>query len=272
MQIRPYPQPSARPARSREDINALIIDWQSDGDQGARDAVFEQFKPLARRLARRYRTSHEPFDDLLQVAFVGLLGAIERFDPTRGATFASFAIPTILGELKKYFRTTGWAVHVPRRQQEMSLHIEQAAHDIVARTGRHPNVSALAEYLEVSTEDVVAGLDAGAAHYAMSLDAPLAPDEPGDPDRLIDTIGRDDDGYALSETTASLATAIALLPHCERQALSLRLQRNLKQTEIAAELGCSQMQVSRLLRRAAIRVREMTTSPQQLGGRPRLSC
>jgi RNA polymerase sigma-B factor len=272
MQIRPEPQPAARPPSSCDDINVLIAAWQSDGDQSARDAVFKQFKPLARRLARRYRTSQEPFDDLLQVAFVGLLGAIERFDPTRGATFGSFAIPTILGELKKYFRNTGWAVHVPRRQQEMSLHIEQAVHAIVARTGRRPNVSALAEYLEVSTEDVLAGLDAGAAHYAMSLDAPLATDEPDDPGRLIDTIGRDDDGYALSEATASLASAIALLPHCERQALALRLRCNLKQTEIAAELGCSQMQVSRLLRRAATRVREMTANPQPLGGSPRRPC
>jgi len=269
MQIPPHPQVSARPLNSRDDVNALIAVWQSEGDRSARDAVFEQFKPLARRLARRYRTSHEPFEDLLQVAFVGLLGAIERFDPTRETTFGSFAIPTILGELKKYFRNTGWAVHVPRGQQEMSLHIEQAVRAIVARTGRHPNVSALAEYLEVSTEDVLAGLDAGAAHYAMSLDAPLAPDEPDDPDRLIDTIGCDDDGYALSETTASLTAAIARLPHCERHALSLRLKGNLKQTEIAAELGCSQMQVSRLLRRAAIRVRDMTASSHQFAPRRR---
>lgn len=244
-----------------DDVDVLIASWQTDGDTDARDAVFEQFAPLARRLARRYRTPHEPFEDLLQVAFVGLLGAIERFDPTRGSSFGSFAIPTILGELKKYFRNTGWAVHVPRGQQEMALHIEHAIREIVARTGHQPNVAQLAQYMEVENEDILAGLDAGTAHYAMSLDAPLTPAEPDDPDRLIDTMGQEDDGYALAETTASLTAAIARLPHCERQALSLRLERGLKQTEIAAELGCSQMQVSRLLRRAAIRLRDMTAIP-----------
>lgn len=251
------------------DVDALIAAWQSDGDEHARDAVFDQFAPLARRLARRYRTPHEPFDDLLQVAFVGLLGAIERFDPTRGCSFGSFAIPTILGELKKYFRNTGWAVHVPRGHQEMALRIEQALREIVARTGRNPGVRELAEYLEVDTEDVLAGLDAGNAHYAMSLDAPLTPSEPEEPDRLIDTMGREEEGYALTEATASLASAIARLPHCERQALSLRLERDLKQTEIAEELGCSQMQVSRLLRRAAMRLREMTELPEDSASRRR---
>jgi RNA polymerase sigma-B factor len=165
----------------------------------------------------------------VQIGSVGLLGAIDRFDPSRETGFAGFAIPTILGELKKHFRSTGWAVHVPRGQQEMSLRIERAVRQIAARSGRNPEVGQLAEYLEVSTEEVVAGLDAGSAHYAMSLDAPLTSTEPDEPDSLIDTIGRDDDGYALVETTASLASAIARLPHGERQALVLRLERDRKQ-------------------------------------------
>jgi RNA polymerase sigma-B factor len=268
----PTHPPTSTPLRSpnaSEDVDALISAWQNDRDEQARDAVFDQFSPLARRLARRYRTPHEPFDDLLQVAFVGLLGAIERFDPTRGCSFGSFAIPTILGELKKYFRSIGWAVHVPRGHQEMALHIDRAVREIVARTGRNPGVRELAEYLEVDTEDVMAGLDAGGAHYAMSLDAPLTSSEPEEPERLIDTMGRDDEGYALTETTASLASAIARLPHCERRALSLRLERDLKQTEIAEVLGCSQMQVSRLLHRAAIRLREMTAIPDDTARRRR---
>lgn len=249
---------SARARGSRVAVNALITRWHTDADERAREMLCDQFFPLARRLARRYRTPHEPFEDLVQVASVGLLGAIDRFDPDRGSSFASFAIPTILGELKRYFRNTGWAVHVPRGHQEMALKIEQAIRQIGADSGRDPGVGELAEYLEVSTEDVMAGLDAGAAHYAMSLDAPLSAAEPDDPDRLMDTIGRDDAGYELMETSVSLATAIARLPHCERKALSLRLERDIKQSEIAAELGCSQMQVSRLLRRAAVRLREMT--------------
>jgi RNA polymerase sigma-B factor len=251
------PQTEVRRATSRADANALITAWQERGDGNARQAVFEQFLPLARGLARRYRTPHEPFEDLVQVASVGLLGAIDRFDPRRGSNFGSFAIPTILGELKKYFRSTGWAVHVPRGQQEMALRIERAIREIVARSGLHPGVRELAEYLEVSTEEIVAGLDARTAHYAMSLDAPLTPTEPDDAECLIDTMGCEEDGYALTEATASLAGAIAQLPHCERRVLALRLERDLKQTEIAAELGCSQMQVSRLLRRAAERLHEL---------------
>jgi RNA polymerase sigma-B factor len=242
---------------SRTDVNALITRWQADRDTSAREALVDLYLPLARRLAGRYRTSHEPFEDLVQVAAVGLLGAIDRFDPTRGTGFVSFAIPTILGELKRHFRGTAWAVHVPRGQQEMALKIERAVGEIVAASGRHPRISELAEYLEISAEEVVAGLDAGSAHYAMSLDAPVASAEPDDADSLIDTIGRYDDGYALRETVASLPSAIARLPYCERRALSLRLQRDIKQSDIAAELGCSQMQISRLLRRAVVRLREM---------------
>jgi len=258
MPTRPIPRPSQRQSNSHVDVNALIGAWQKDGDAHAREAVFDQFLPLARRLARRYGMPPEPFEDLVQVASVGLLGAIDRFDPGRGNSFGSFAIPTILGELKKYFRSTGWAVHVPRDQQEMALRIDKAIREIVARSGVYPGIRELAEYLEVSTDEIVAGLDAGTAHFAMSLDAPLTQGEPDDPDRLIDTVGRDDDGYALAEATMSLVSAVGLLPHYERQALALRLERGLTQTEIAAELGCSQMQVSRLLRRAAERLRVMT--------------
>jgi RNA polymerase sigma-B factor len=261
MPTRRVSRPHLSPDSSRTDVNALIARWHANGDETAREALFNRFLPLARKLARRYRTAHEPFEDLVQVASLGLLGAIDRFDSSRGTSFASFAIPTILGELKKHFRSTGWAVHVPRGQQEIALKIDQAVREIVAASGRDPGVGELAEYLELSAEEVVGGLDAGGAHYAMSLDAPLTTAESDDPDSLIDTVGRDDDGYALVETAASLTSAIARLPYGERQALSLRLGRDIKQSEIAAELGCSQMQVSRLLRRAAVRLREMTATP-----------
>ncbi len=245
----------------RADVNDLIVRWQESADEDARDAVFERFLPMARRLAQRYRSAHEPFEDLTQVASVGLLGAIDRFDPHRGISFASYAIPTILGELKKHFRNTGWAVHVSRGRQEMVLKIEQAVRHISARSGRHPGVRELAEYLEVETEEIVAGIDAGTAHYAMSLDAPLVPVDPEDPATLIDTIGRNEQGYALAEAKLSLTGAMARLPYHERQVLSLRLERDLKQSEIAAELGCSQMQVSRLLRRAGRRLHELAEIP-----------
>jgi RNA polymerase sigma-B factor len=223
----------------------------------AREELVERFMPLARRLAGRYGGPQEPLEDLVQVAAVGLLAAIDRFDPDRGVAFPSFAIPTILGELKRYFRNTGWSVHVPRGSQEMALRVSQATRDLTARSGRPPRVAELAEYLEVTSEEVMGGLDAGTAHYAASLDAPLATTGSDEPRTLIETMGGTEDGYGLAEMTASLGIAMARLPYLERKALSMRLERDIRQTEIAEELGCSQMQVSRLLRRAAARLREM---------------
>jgi RNA polymerase sigma-B factor len=242
------------------ETDALVIRWRADGDEHARDVLVERFMPLARRLAGRYR-GQEPLEDLVQVAAVGLLCAINRFDPDRGVAFAAYAIPTILGEIKRYFRNTGWAVHVPRGSQEMALRVSHATQQIVARSGRQPRVQELAEYLEVSTEDVLLGLDAGTAHFAASLDAPLAGADLDESGALIDTIHNGEDGYGLVELTGSLREAMKRLPYLERRALSLRLERDIKQSEIGAQLGCSQMQVSRLLRRATARVHEMLDPP-----------
>jgi RNA polymerase sigma-B factor len=233
--------------------------WHDDGDRSAREELFERFRPLARKLASRYSNPHEPIEDLVQVAAVGLLGAIDRFDADRGVRFPAFAIPTILGELKRYFRNTGWSVHVPRGAQELALRVDRAVRQIEARQGHHPTVSELAQYLELPQEDVLVGLDAGTAHYSVSLDAPVSSgDDDEQPDTLGDSLGGVDESYGLVEATHSMASALGRLPHLERQALTLRLERDLKQTEIARELGCSQMQVSRLLRRAASRLQDMT--------------
>lgn len=249
-----------RPYEPSVDTNVLAARWRDHSDWHARDELFERFLPLARRLARRYDRPHEPFEDLMQVASIGLLGAIDRFDPERGIAFAAFAIPTILGELKRYFRATGWSAHVPRAAQEIALRIDRAIDEITAATGHRPGVGQLAEYLEVSAEDVLAGLDARTAHYATSLDAPLATGDADAPISLMDTLGREDGRYEFVEMTASLGAAIAQLPYLERRALQPRVEHDLKQAEIAQELGCSQMQVSRLQRRAADRLRQMTAT------------
>jgi RNA polymerase sigma-B factor len=272
---RPTPKPTNRetmlspttlrpePSREhRDSTNELLRRWHEDRDRVAREALVDRFMPLARRLANRYRTPHEPIDDLIQVAAVGLLGAIDRFDPGREIPFTSFAIPTILGELKRYFRDTGWSVHVPRGPQELALQVARATELITAQAGRPPRVQDLAEYLELSREDVVAALDTGNAHYAASLDAPLPSADPDDPKALIETISHTDGGYGLVETTVSLSVAMARLPYLERRALQMRLGGDLRQQDIAVKLGCSQMQVSRLLRRAAAGLREMMDSPQ----------
>ncbi len=241
------------------DTTELMALWCEHRDQAARDEMFQRFLPLARKLAARYSNPHEPLEDLVQVASVGLLGAIDRFDPDRGVRFPAFAVPTILGELKRYFRNTGWSAHVPRGAQELSLRVERAIRQIEALGGRHPRVAELAEYLELPQEDVLTGLDAGTAHYSVSLDAPLSgSDDEEQLDTLGDSLGDLDDSYGLVEASLALSDALGRLPHLERQALTLRLERDMKQTEIARELGCSQMQVSRLLRRASVRLHEMT--------------
>jgi RNA polymerase sigma-B factor len=251
--------PSARLCETPE----LLARCHDQQDQEAREELFQRFLPLARKLAARYTNPHEPVEDLVQVASVGLLGAIDRFDPERGVRFPAFAIPTILGELKRYFRNTGWSVHVPRGAQELSLRVDRAARQITARSGRQPSVRELAEYLEIPHEDVLTGLDAGTAHYSVSLDAPITAGDDEEPDTLGDSLGDVDESYGLVEATMSVSSAMNRLPHLERVALTLRLERDLKQTEIAAELGCSQMQVSRLLRRAAARLHEMTNPDLQ---------
>ncbi|MGA2014621.1 MAG: sigma-70 family RNA polymerase sigma factor [Solirubrobacteraceae bacterium] len=251
--------PTGSPLRvKRSDTAALILRWRERGDHAAREELFTRYLPLARKLAARYTNPHEPMEDLVQVASVGLLGALDRFDPGRGIRFSAFAIPTILGELKRYFRNTGWSAHVPRGAQEMALRVDRASRQIAGRTGRSPRVEELAQYLEVKTEDVIAGLDAGTAHYSVSLDAPLSGADTDGPESLGDSIGGMDEHYGLVETTVSLTTAVGQLPHLERRALALRIDHDMKQAEIAAELGCSQMQVSRLLRRAAVKLRDLT--------------
>lgn len=252
-------EPTSLTFHQRASTDTLVRRWRDDHDHAARDELFARFEPLARRLAGRYnRNRYEPLEDLVQVASVGLLAAIDRFDPDRGMPFPSFAIPTVLGELKRYFRNTGWSVHVPRGAQELALRIDAAVQQITSQTGRQPHVHELAEYLEVDPEEVLAGLETATAHYAVSLDALVTTADSEQPETLGDRIGATDDRYRLIEAAAGLSAAVKHLPYVERQALALRLEHNLKQSEIANQLGCSQMQVSRLLRRAGARLRELT--------------
>ena len=217
--------------------------------------------PLACRLAKRYHNPYEPLDDLTQVASLGLLGAIDRFDVERGVKFRSFAIPTILGELKRHFRNTGWTVHVPRGAQDLALRVDRATRQLTERSGHPPTPEQVAAYLEIGLEDVLVGLDAATAHFSLSLDAPAAGDDGSLPRLLGDELGRADGGFDLVDSKLSLSVAISHLPHPERTALRLRLECDLKQSEIARRMGCSQMQVSRLLRHAAAHVRELTDPP-----------
>jgi RNA polymerase sigma-B factor len=190
------------------------------------------------------------------VASLGLIKAVERFDPGRGRPFIGFAAPTILGELKRYFRDTGWSVHVPRGMLELALRMQIAVDELARLTGRSPSVAELAAHLDLDPDQVLDGLEAAAARYADSLDAPGrgAEDEPAGVTTVLERTGRDDSGYEAAEVRGSVGIAIRRLPVLERRALALRLEGELKQSEIADALGCSQMQVSRLLRRGADRL------------------
>jgi RNA polymerase sigma-B factor len=235
----------------------LFVRWQKQHDQRAREQLVERFLPLARKLARRYAGAREPFDDLVQVASLGLVKAVDRFDVSRGTAFSSFAVPTILGELKRYFRDLGWSVHVPRGAQEQALKVEEAQQQLTSRTGRPPTVDELAQYLELSVEDVLDGLETAGAHHSTSLDAPR--DEiDGESTTLAEAFGADDEHYELVDATVTISTAARELPARERRVLALRFVEDLTQTQIADEIGVSQMQVSRILRRALGRLREIT--------------
>jgi RNA polymerase sigma-B factor len=256
-----------RSAVARAEPRELFVRWQQDRDPAARDELVDRFLPLARKLARRYAGAHEPFEDLLQVASYGLLKALDRFDPDRGNAFSSFAVPTIVGELKRYFRDLGWSAHVPRGAQELALKVQRAQEKLTTKTGRSPTVAELAQYLELSIEDVLEGLEAAAAHHSDSLDAPHddGDDESG---TLVDTIGQQDAGFQLAEDRTTVATAMLALPERERQVLQLRFFEDRTQSEIASEIGVSQMQISRILRRAITTLNELTLPESSVANNP----
>jgi RNA polymerase sigma-B factor len=239
------------------DTAQLFERWRRDKDRQARDELIARFLPLARKLARRYVQSSEPYEDLVQVASLGLVKAVERFDPDRGFAFSSFAVPTIVGELKRYFRDTAWVLHVDRGAQERARRITDAQQKLSSRTGRMPTVDEIAQYLEMSQEEVLDGLQTAEAYGAISLDAPLSTEEDEESSRL-DAIGEPDQRLELVDDHATIFEAARHLPTREREILYLRFGEDLTQSEIADRVGVSQMQVSRLLRRSLHRLRELT--------------
>jgi RNA polymerase sigma-B factor len=241
------------------DSNELFRRWQRQGDDRARAELVNRFLPLARKLARRYQGAREPLDDLMQVASLGLVKAIDRFDYTRGTAFSSFAVPTIVGELKRYFRDLGWGVHVPRGAQERALKVEEVQRKLTAKSGHAPSVAEMAEYMELSIEEVLDGLEAAAAHHSMSLDVPREDGE-GESGTLGDLFGDVDERFELVDAGATIAEAAKHLNDRERQVLALRFVQDMTQTQIAEQIGVSQMQVSRILRRSISRLRELVAA------------
>jgi RNA polymerase sigma-B factor len=242
-----------RRRRIQQDLRLFEL-YRETGDLAARDALVERFLPLAHHLARGYDRGGGLVEDLAQVASIGLLKAIERYDPDRGIAFSSFAVPTIAGEIKRYYRDKGWAVRVPRSLQERALAVQHATDELERELGRPPTIAQIAERIDASTEEVLEARIAAEAHFGVSLESPSGHDDDGDR-TLADTIGSLDHRLEQVEDALAVESLVAGLDDRERTILALRFQHDLTQHEIAARVGVSQMQVSRLLRQAIARLR-----------------
>jgi RNA polymerase sigma-B factor len=249
-----YPPPGERAARAQED-RRLLVRYHREGDPAAREQLVERFLPLARQLARRYQRGGEQLDDLIQVASLGLLKAIDRFDPARETAFSSFAVPTILGELKRHFRDKGWSVRVPRDLQEMAVRVERIADEMSRELGRAPTTAEIAERTGATLEQVLEAREASAAYRAVSLDRPRSEDD-DDGDSFADAFGVEDPGYGLAEDAATVDRLMRVLSEREREVLRLRFEEDLTQSEIGQRVGVSQMHVSRLIRQSIARLRD----------------
>ncbi len=230
-------------------------------DAAAREELVRRFEPLARSVARRYHAHGEPIDDLTQVANVGLLKAIDRFDPARGYAFTSYATPTMLGELKRYFRDSGWAVHVPRGVKERAVELAGATEKLSSRLGRSPSLGELAQELGVTEEQTLEAIEAYHARHAAPLEQG-SDDEDSASLSPAQLLGAEDERLEQAEYLSVIAKGVEALSDSDRMILFLRFGRDLTQSEIARRVGTSQMQVSRLLRAAIEKIRQASGEDQ----------
>ena len=240
--------------RAREDLR-LFRAWVDRGDRRARAQLIERFLPLARSLARRYERGSEPLEDLVQVASVALVKAIDRYDPARGYAFSSFAVPTIAGELKRHFRDQTWMVRPPRGIQEVTLRVEGALARLTQQLDRSPTTSELASAIGVGDEQILEAMRARSARGALSLHAPQG--EPGEALTLQDTLGAEDPDIERAEQRAQLDRLMTEISPRAREMLRMRFEEDMTQAEIGAAIGISQMQVSRILRQTISKLREI---------------
>jgi RNA polymerase sigma-B factor len=247
---RTAPRDTARAPRTDAQ---LLAAYAQSRDPQLREVLVERFLPLARSIAKRYRKAEEPFDDLLQVASLGLLKAVDRFDPARGIAFSSFAVPTIVGELRRHFRDRCWSVRPPRELQERALEVDKFRTELTTRLGRSPSVREIGQALELDDEQVLEALQAQQGMRATSLDAPRGgtADQDG---TLADAHGVTDPELVRAEHRATIARLFERLDERERRVLRLRFEQDLTQEEIGKIVGVSQMQVSRIIRAAVAKL------------------
>jgi RNA polymerase sigma-B factor len=225
----------------------LLQAYKADGDSAARDQLVADLMPLVRSLALRYAGRGEMLDDLMQVGSIGLINAIDRFDPERGVELTTYAVPTILGEIQRHFRDRAWAIHVPRSVKELNVRLARILDGLTAQLGRSPTIEELAEAADAEEEHVIEALEAANAYSVRSLSAPYDDESQGG---LSELLGEDEYGYEGVENSALVDAGLDVLDERERRIVELRFFEGLTQSQIAAEIGISQMHVSRLLRRA----------------------
>jgi RNA polymerase sigma-B factor len=241
-------------AEERDNLRRKFVEYRETKQRRLRNELIEAHKSLASHLARRFANRGEPFDDLLQVAYLGMLKAVERFDPERGLEFSTFATATVEGELKRHFRDRTWSVRVPRRPQELHLRLGNAINELSQRLHRPPRIPELAEELGVTDDDVLEAMEVGGAYRSSSLDA--RPADNGEAMTLESRLGIADHNFDLAEHRVVLERLLEELPERERTIVQLRFFHDMTQTEIAQEIGISQMHVSRLLARTLTQLRE----------------
>jgi RNA polymerase sigma-B factor len=255
-EIHMTPTPSPGPGEQLANERRLLERYADNRSPTVREELVDRFMPLARRLAARYAGGAEPFDDLVQVASVGLVKAIDRFDPARGTAFSTFAVPTILGELKRHFRDRGWSVHVPRDVQERILKVERAMAELPAKLGHSPTVQEIAVRIEATDEEVLEAMHAAQGHHAVSLDATSTMGDGDEPGPLRDRIGEEDLAFDTVEYGEAIGPVLKEISDRDRKVLHLRFVEDMTQSEIAERVGVSQMHVSRILRATIEKLRQ----------------
>jgi RNA polymerase sigma-B factor len=234
---------------------ALLRRYHEHGDLAAREQLIEQYMSLVRSLARRYSYRGEQLEDLVQIGAIGLIKAIDRFDLSRGVELTTYATPNIIGEIKRHFRDKGWSVRVPRGLQELNVQLSRLLEQLTVQLGRSPTIAELAEAAGATEEEVLEALESGRAYSSVSLSASGDGDEDGDLDPL-DSIGTEEPRYEISEEWAVLEPGFRALDDREKTILHLRFFKGLTQSQIAQQVGISQMHVSRLIRRSLEKIRE----------------
>ena len=246
---------SGKSAWDKEKTRELFRRFKEEGDMDAREKLVMSHLNLVRFIANKFKNRGEPIDDLVQVGYLGLLKAIDRFDPSRGLEFTTFATPTIMGEIKRHFRDKGWSVRVPRRLQELSAKVNQATDTLTSQLQRSPTVAEIADYLDATVDEVLEAMESSSAYSSVSLETPSGTDDDDTPS-VIDRYATEDSDLAFTDDRIIIEEALASFSPREREVIEMRFLKGMTQIEIAEKLGISQVQVSRLLRRTLKKIQD----------------